>query len=144
MAGQFFTFPPGFATSVNPSVGPNATPIPGDSTLVGGKNGSGNLTPLSTDSSGNLNVNISSSVLPTGGATAANQVLEIADLDAMNARMAGSLVPKAFDEIDLTYITMGNGTGQIGTAVYKLASVTVKTLTLTYDGSNRLSTVVAS
>jgi len=79
--------------------------------------------------------------LPTGAATSANQTTEI---NLITTRLTGSLVPTAFDEIDLTYIVSGNGTGQIGTAVYKLASVTVKTLTLTYDSSNRLSTVVAS
>jgi hypothetical protein len=79
--------------------------------------------------------------LPTGAATSANQTSEI---NLLTARLTGSLVPTAFNEVDLTYIASGNGTGQIGTAVYKLASVTVKTLTLTYDSSNRLSTVVAS
>lgn len=75
--------------------------------------------------------------LPTGAATAANQTTAL-------SRLSGSLVPTAYNEIDLTYITSGNGTGQVGTAVYKLAAATVATLTLTYDASNRLSTVVKS
>ena len=50
----------------------------------------------------------------------------------------GSLVPQPYDEIVLTYIPSGNGAGQIGTVTYKLATVFVALLTLTYDGSNRL------
>lgn len=82
-------------------------------------------------------VSLAASPLPTGAATAANQTTEL-------TRLSGALVPTAYNEIDLTYITTGNGIGQVGTAVYKLATATVKTLTLTYDASNRLSTVVAS
>lgn len=77
---------------------------------------------------------VSSSALPTGAATEAT----------IAARLTGSLVPKAYDEIDLTYVPSGAGVGQIQTAVYKLATVTVKTVTITYDGSDRISTVVAS
>jgi len=80
----------------------------------------------------------------SGGATAANQVLEIAELAELNTKLGGSLTPVAFDEVALTYVPSGNGVGEIQTAVYKLATVTVKTLTLSYDGSNRLSGVVAS
>jgi len=141
---SFFAQYPASASGANPSVGPAGSPAPGEATEVGGVGPDGNLHPLSTDNSGVLNVNVTSTVVPAGGATAANQVLEIADLDALNARTAGSLVPLAYNEIDLTYVPSGNGAGQVGTAVYKLASSTVATLTLTYDSSNRLSTVVKS
>lgn len=84
---------------------------------------------------------VDSSALPSGASTAARQ-------DTLNnavlARLTGSFVPAAYDEVVLTYIPSGAGVGQIGTAVYKLASATVKTLTLSYDGSDRLSGVVAS
>lgn len=86
-------------------------------------------------------VSLASSPLPTGAATAANQASEIA---LLTARLTGSLTPVAFDEIALTYVVAGNGIGQIATAVYKLATVTVKTLTFSYDGSDRLSGTVAS
>ncbi len=148
---QNYTYPPGFSTSVNPSVGANGAAAPSFSTEVAGIGPGNLLVPISVDNSGNQNVNVVNSTLPTGGATAANQVLEITELDnidtattALNARTAGALVPAAFDEIALTYIVGGNGDGQIGTAVYKLASSTVKTLTLTYDASNRLIDVTAS
>lgn len=56
----------------------------------------------------------------------------------------GNLVPDQYDQISLTYITSGNGTGEIGTATYKLNNVSIATLTLTYDSSNRLIDVVRS
>lgn len=138
---QLYIFPPGFGTSSNASVGTNGSPIPTSSTEIGGKNGSGNLTPVSVDASGNVNVNVVTSPLPAGSATAANQVTEI---DLITSKLSGSLVPVAFDEIDMTYVAAGPGTGQVATAVYKLASATVKTLTMSYDGSDRLISVVAS
>jgi hypothetical protein len=47
-------------------------------------------------------------------------------------------VPAEYDEITLTYIAAGNGAGKIHTVGYKLDSVLLSTLTLTYDASNRL------
>ncbi len=85
MAGGYTRYPD-IALSANPSVGPINTPIPLDATLIGGSDGT-TLRPVSVDSTGKLNVNISSSVLPAGGATAANQVLEIADLDSINTKL---------------------------------------------------------
>lgn len=55
-----------------------------------------------------------------------------------------SLVPSEFDQISLTYVTSGNGIGEIETATYKLDTVTVATLTLSYDASNRLIDVIRS
>ena len=80
----------------------------------------------------------------SGGATAANQTTEIALLTQLELRLAGALVPENYDEIALTYVVAGNGIGEIATSTYKLASVTIKTLTLSYDASNRLSNVLAS
>lgn len=162
--GTFYAqYPASASAGANPSVGTAGAPAPGSATEVAGVGPDGNLHPLSTDNSGVLNVNISSepgapfhvivdsSALPTGASTSANQTSEITQLTAINAstaalntRLAGALVPVAFDEVDITYIVAGNGTGQAGTVQYRLATVLVKTLTLTYDASNRLSTVVAS
>jgi hypothetical protein len=82
--------------------------------------------------------------VPVSGTVSVSGVATEATLAALSAKTAGALVPQAFNEIALTYIVGGNGDGQIGTAVYKLATVTVRTLTLTYDDSNRLIDVVAS
>lgn len=67
-----------------------------------------------------------------------------ATLSAINSKLAASLVPTAFDYIALTYVPSGNGVGEIQTATYKTggaAGATVATLTLAYDGSNKLSSV---
>lgn len=65
-------------------------------------------------------------------------------LQDLNNKTAGALVPVAFDEIQLTYVTSGNGIGEIATAVYKSSSTTVATLTMTYDSNNKLTNVVKS
>lgn len=49
-----------------------------------------------------------------------------------------------YDEIVLTYVSAGNGAGEIETVTYKLATVTQATLTLSYDANNKLSGVVKS
>lgn len=52
-----------------------------------------------------------------------------------------ALVPEAYDEVITTYV---GATTKINTVVYKLATVTVGTLTFSYDGSDRLIGVVRS
>lgn len=79
-----------------------------------------------------------------GGATEVTLDAVLTEIEALNARIGGSLAPVEQDEIVLTYVASGNGVGEIQTVTYKLATVTVKTLTLSYDGSNRLTSVVAS
>lgn len=56
----------------NPSVSLNGQPIPPQSTAVAGSDGT-NLRPLKTDAGGELQVDVLSSSLPTGAATAAKQ-----------------------------------------------------------------------
>lgn len=87
---QNFVFPPGFSTaSPNASVGTNGAAAPTSSTQVAGQGPTNLLTPLTLDASNRLIVSVGSSVLPTGSATAANQVLEIAQLTAINANTTG-------------------------------------------------------
>ncbi len=88
MASVFYVRYPasGGGSSSNASVGLNGTTAPTSSTEVGGIGPDGNLHALSTDNSGVLNVNVGSSVLPTGSATAANQVLEIAALNSIDGK----------------------------------------------------------
>ena len=83
----------------------------------------------------------------SGGATEATLDLLLTQVEEINARVGGSFVAEAFDYIALTYVPSGNGVGEIQTAVYKTggaAGTTVATLTLAYDGSNRLSSVTKS
>lgn len=62
--------------------------------------------------------------------------------DELNA-IAG-FVTNGYDYIALTYVSAGNGAGQIETATYKTGGsggTTVATITLTYDASNRVATI---
>lgn len=63
------------------------------------------------------------------------------DIGALEDRLAGSLVPETYDEVEVTYV---GSTEDVNTVVYKLATATVATLTLSYDGNGRLSGVVKS
>lgn len=56
-------------------------------------------------------------------------------------RVTNQLVPVNFDELVISYV---GATTDISSVVYKLASATVATITLSYDGSNRLIGVVRS
>lgn len=58
--------------------------------------------------------------------------------------VGGNLVPEAYDDITLTYVVAGPGSGEIETVTYSLDGSTVATLTLSYDGANRLSNVTRS
>lgn len=58
--------------------------------------------------------------------------------------VGGALVPDQYDAIALTYVASGNGTGEIQTVTYSKDGSDIATLTLTYDVSNRLSTVTRS
>jgi len=62
-----------------------------------------------------------------------------ADITALNQRLGGALVPVKYDELVISYV---GATTDISTVVYKLATVTVATVTLSYDGSSRLIGVV--
>ncbi len=56
--------------------------------------------------------------------------------DTFRVLNAGQLVPAEYDEIELTYVVGGPANGEIETATYKLATVTVATLTMVYTGSD--------
>lgn len=75
-----------------------------------------------------------------------SQAVELADgsLAQQIISSGGVLVPDQFDEMDLTYVTVGNGIGEIETIVYSLSASPIATLTLSYDVNNRLSNVVRS
>jgi hypothetical protein len=106
----------GNITTSNPSDGTNGSPAPAQSSQVGGQDPNGNLHALQTDLSGDL------------------KVLDV----------GGTLTPFIYDNLVVTYVPSGNGAGQTQTVTYKLASATIATLTLSYDSSNRVITVVRS
>jgi DNA uptake protein ComE-like DNA-binding protein len=67
-----------------------------------------------------------------------------ADADALNAKLAAALVDEPHDYISMTYV---GATTDINTVTYKLGGsggATVATLTMGYDGSNRLTSVTKS
>ena len=79
-----------------------------------------------------------------------NQTLQGAYVDAneaFNVTQVAQLVPEKYDSISLTYVTAGNGVGEIETVTYfqgGLAGTQVAQLTLAYDASNNLISVVRS
>lgn len=93
---------------------------------------------------------LSTVVTNTGNTVSELQLANISLLNTetavseLNARTAGSLTPVEFDEQVITYVLAGNGIGEISTVEYKLATVTVALLTMSYDANDRLSGVVRS
>lgn len=99
--------------------------------LVAAERGTDDARRLEVDSSRNLYVNVAGST-GSGLATAANQVTEISNLQALN-----SLVPSVYDYISLSYT--GSDLTQV---VYRNGGPTgtiVSTLTLDYSGGNLAS-----
>lgn len=82
--------------------------------------------------------------LPTGASTETTLAAADTKLASLNAKLAASLVPDQHDELEITYVASGNGQGEIETVTYKLSAATVATLTLSYDASNRLTSVIKS
>lgn len=106
-----------------------ATPVPVSGTVSTGGLTDAELRATPVPVSGTVTSNIGT----TGGLA-----LE-ATLGAFSAKSAAGFVPEAFDETVLTYV---GATTRIDTVEYKLAGSTVATLTLSYDGSDRLDGVV--
>ena len=79
-------------------------------------------------------------VNPSGALTTETQ-LTAGTAAIGTVRVTNNLVPVNFDEIVVSYV---GSTTDISSVVYKLATVTVATITLSYDGSNRLVGVVRS
>lgn len=92
---------------------------------------------VDTSSSGPMTVNQGTSPWVTSTTNGATE----ATLAAFSAKTAGAFVPEAFDYADITYI---GATTDINTVVYKTGGSggsTVATLTMGYDGSNRLNAI---
>lgn len=64
--------------------------------------------------------------------------------NALKVRSLSGFVFEAYNTIELTYVPSGNGAGEIQTAVYKQGATTVATVTLTYNASNEIATIVRS
>ena len=68
----------------------------------------------------------------------------LAEKPAKRVVEVGSLVPEPHNELSLTYVTSGNGIGEIKTVIYKNNTSTVATLTLSYNSEDKLIGVVRS
>lgn len=124
--------PTGAATSALQTSG-NASLTSIDSKLTAPLAVTGPLTDTELRASA-VPVSVASIPLPSGAATEAT-------LAAFSDKTAAALVPEAFDYQDITYV---GATTDINTVVYKLGGsggTTVATLTMGYDGSNRLTSV---
>lgn len=102
---QNYSWPAGFSTSISPANGLTGAAVPSEADYMGANNGSGILVGVSADATGKLNVNVSSSVLPSGGATSANQTLQITQETAINANTLATATSVA--SIDTKTPTVG-------------------------------------
>lgn len=69
--------------------------------------------------------------------------VEITDEDGDQVSSFGGAITKSYDYIGVSYVAAGNGVGEVETLVFKTGGAggtTVGTVTLTYDGSGRVST----
>ena len=64
--------------------------------------------------------------------------------DVTVGRLAGSFINFEFDEVVISRVTVGPATGEIETAEYKLSTVTVGTITISYDANGDVSNVARS
>jgi len=86
--------------------------------------------------------NISNSLLVVDETTGETKRLESKEIDSkthlLTASLGGTFVPDAYDYIALTYVSAGNGEGEVETVTYKIGGsggTTVATLTLAYTDS---------
>lgn len=137
---QALPLPAGAATEVTLSTIDTTTQSIDGKTPALGQALSAASVPVVIASDQTVGVSVSSLPLPTGAATEAS-------LAAFSSKSAAGLVPNAFDSIVQTYITVGNGIGQVGIVEYKtggIAGTLIATLTLVYDAQDRLASVEKS
>jgi hypothetical protein len=86
----------GVITVSNPSIGSNGATAPTSSTMSGGKDGSGNLQPLHVDTSGDLQIDVLSSALPSNAATESTLSTlngKVTAVDTGNVTISSSVLP---------------------------------------------------
>jgi hypothetical protein len=126
------TTPGANSTSINDGTTPTTL-----ATVLAASTGPSSLdTALVVSVSPNTNLN-----LPIGAASETTLAATETALIAFSNKTAGALVPAAFDYISQTYV---GATTDISTVTYKTGGsggTTVGTLTMAYDGSNRLVSI---
>lgn len=86
------------------------------------------------------NTMVANTTLSTIATNTSGKATEVT-LGAFSTKTASGMVTVKFDEQIISYVGL---TDDISSIVYKLASVTVATQSLSYDGQGRLSSVVLS
>ncbi len=144
------SLPPGAATAANQvleiaeltTIAANQTN--GTQVVVGAGTGgtpSGGVVSVQGVSGGTaVAVSASALPLPTGAATQAT-------LLAFSNKSQSNFINNPFDSTAITYVASGNGAGQISTVQFYLGGLSgtlVNTLTLGYNSSNQLISVVKS
>lgn len=69
------------------------------------------------------------------------------DNNALNVLSQNLLITEPYDYIGLTYVSSGNGEGEIETVTYKSggsSGTTVATITLAYNSDNKISSITRS
>lgn len=129
MANFYAMYPPSSGSSSNPSVGPNLTPIPSDSTLVAGEDTNGDLHPLQTDASGYLYVSV--------GSTPSDQSVNIVQYGGVSTTLGQKAMAASIPVTlasDQSALTVNQGTPGVG-AWPTLAAQSGTWSTRTQDGS---------
>lgn len=132
------SLPTGASTAANQATG-NASLASIDSKLnsLGQKTMANSAPVVIASDQSPVAISAASLPLPSGAATEAT-------LSAFSAKSASAFVTDPFDYQLITYVPAGPGAGQIDTVTWKLGGAggsTVASVTLAYDGSDRLSTV---
>lgn len=149
----------GSITANNASVGSTGSAVPASATLIAGKNGSGNLTAITTDSSGNAAVNIENSPtvtanagtgtfaisanalpLPTGAAVASKQPAlgapGISSTDVITVQGVSAMTPL---KVDGSGVTQPISATSIPTPAPQTSGGVTETTIQTASGTNATS-----
>jgi len=107
-----------------------------------------NEQPYSTNNRLPVDANLSVADIQIGAVEIKNATTDDRTIVDTNGNLSvinfAQLVPKEYDYIALTYVTVGNGIGEVETVTYKTGGAVgtnVAVLTLTYDTNNNVSTI---
>lgn len=128
---SFYSQYPASSSGSNASVGGNGAPIPSSSTEVGAEDPSGNLQPLQVDATGALLVNLDTET--AGLATAANQVLEIAELQDINSNTADVATETTLSALNAKVVAVNTGAVVVASSALPAGAATEASLSAMSD-----------
>ena len=121
--------------------GPTGDPVPDDAAFVGGVDGSGDLRGLKVDTSGELQIDVVSSALPSGAATAARQDTGNTSLSSIDTKTPA--LGQAVMASSSPVVIASNQT-DLPVAISTSSTISVENLPTTVDtnaGANSASTL---